>query len=164
MSTVNDKRGDVGGGSKPFVSIVIPCRNEAAFIGECLDTLLANDYPSERREIFVVDGRSQDGTREIVERYAVNSANVQLLDNERGTIPTAMNIGIRSAKGELIMKVDAHCHYARDYVSGCVSALQRHGADNVGGILVTLPRREGLVSQSVAVVLAHPFASGNSYF
>src|SRR5439155_14380777 len=44
------------------------------------------------------------------------------------------------------------------------SALQRHGADNVGGILVTLPRREGLVSQSVAVVLAHPFGSGNSYF
>src|SRR6266550_6256933 len=150
--------------AEPFVSLVIPCLDEKQFIGDCLDSLLANDYPPDRLEILVVDGGSRDGTREIVERYTKRCPNVRLLDNERGIIPAAMNIGIRASKGKIVMKIDAHCRYAPDHISGCVAALERYGADNTGGVLVTRSRQDTFVARSIALVLASSFGSGNSYF
>ena len=72
------------------VSIIIPCRNEETFIERCLDSLLANDYPHNRLEIIVADGRSRDYTRAIAERYARRHSLIRVMDNPDGTIPAAM--------------------------------------------------------------------------
>jgi glycosyltransferase involved in cell wall biosynthesis len=100
----------------PFVSAVVPCLNERQFIDACLDSILANDYPEGHVEVLVVDGRSTDGTRSLVEKYVQQwHPRVQLLDNPRGIIPAAMNIGIQHAKGDVIVKMDAHARYKHNY-------------------------------------------------
>jgi len=51
---------------KPFISIIIPCRNEEKFIDKCLDSIIAQNYPKDKLEILIIDGMSEDGTRGIV--------------------------------------------------------------------------------------------------
>ena len=136
---------------RPFVSIIIPCRNEERFIGLCLDSVLANDYPLDRLEVLVVDGMSEDGTRRIVEDYALRSACIRLLDNPQKITPTALNIGIANATGQIVMRMDAHSRYPRNYVSGLITWQARTGADNVGGVRVKLPTNDTCMAQAIAI-------------
>jgi len=117
----------------PLVSIVIPMRNEAATIASLLDSVLAQDYPSDRFEVLVVDGESSDASPRVVEQYARRDARVRLLVNPRRIVPTALNVAIRAARGTIICRVDGHTRLAPDYVRIGVETLRRTGADNVGG-------------------------------
>src|SRR5262245_30897238 len=100
---------------KPFVSVVIPCRNEARFIERSLDSVLQSDYPAGRIEIVVADGMSSDGTRELVARYATRDARVRLIDNPEKITPAGLNRAIRAAQGNLILRLDAHAEISPDY-------------------------------------------------
>ncbi|HXI33433.1 MAG TPA: glycosyltransferase family 2 protein [Gemmatimonadales bacterium] len=148
----------------PKVSAVIPCRNEARYIGACLDSLLTCDYPQDRLEILVADGMSDDGTREIVREYATRHPAVRLLDNPRRITPAAMNVGVRQSTGAIIMPMGAHALYPPDYITRLVAALDETGADNVGGVLVTVPADDTPVARALAIALSHPLGVGNSYF
>jgi succinoglycan biosynthesis protein ExoA len=117
----------------PTVSVVIPARDEERYIASCLESVLAQDYPADLLEILVVDGRSRDGTRAIVEELAHAHPRLRLLDNPRRLIPHALNVGIRAARGSIIVRVDGHSVIDSDYVSRCVHTLQASGAHNVGG-------------------------------
>ena len=154
----------VSANGRPRVSIVMPCRNEAAYIGACLDSVLATDYPLDRIEVLVADGRSDDGTREIVEGCAARHACVRLLDNPARITPAALNAAIRASTGDVIIRMDAHGIYPRDYVSRLVDALQETGADNVGGVVVTLPADGSPIARGIALAFAHPLGVGNAYF
>lgn len=147
-----------------LVSVIIPCRNEEKYIGQCVDSIIANDYPHAKLEILVVDGMSEDGTRSIVERYVQQYAFVRLVDNPKRIIPFAMNIGIRNAKGIIIMKIDAHSSYEKDYISECVRYLYEYDADNVGGIWKMVPRNNTLLGKSIVLALASPFGAGDAYY
>jgi glycosyltransferase involved in cell wall biosynthesis len=120
-------------GAPPFVTIAMPCLDEARYIDACLASVLAQDYPPDRLEVLVVDGGSADGTRELVARVAARDPRVALVANPRRVQAAAMNEAIRRARGDVIVRMDVHCEYARDYVSRCVEVLERTGADNVGG-------------------------------
>jgi len=146
------------------ISIIIPCRNEGKFIRQCLDSVIAQDYPKGKLEVLVVDGLSQDNTRQIVERYAGQYPFIKLLENPKKVIPTAMNIGIRSAKADIVMKIDAHTVYEKDYIAKCVKYLNEYSADNVGGLAIAVPRNGTLVAKAIVISLSHPFGVGNSYF
>jgi glycosyltransferase involved in cell wall biosynthesis len=149
---------------RPFVSVLVPCRNERRYIASCLDSILATDYPPDRFEVLVVDGRSDDGTRDVVESYTARHRLVRLLDNPKRITPTALNIGIREAAGEIVVRMDAHVFYPPEYIPGLVAALQETGADNVGGVLVTRPADTSPTARAIAVALSHAFGVGNSYF
>jgi glycosyltransferase involved in cell wall biosynthesis len=146
------------------ISIIVPCRNEERFIGPCLDSILATHYPPHDMEVLVVDGRSDDRTREILDRYAEKSTAVVVLDNPERIVSTALNRGIRAATGEVIVRLDAHAVYPAEYVPRLVSALLETGADNVGGRMVTMPAGPGPVHKAIALALAHRLAVGNAYF
>lgn len=148
----------------PRVSIVVPCRNERRYIAECLDSIRLNDYAAESLEVLVVDGASDDGTREIIESYVQRWPTVRCLDNPTATTPAALNIGIRNANGDIIMRMDAHCHYPRDYISKLVQWLDQTGADNVGGVCRTLPGSDSPMARAIAIALSHPLGVGNSRF
>jgi glycosyltransferase involved in cell wall biosynthesis len=142
---------------------MIPCRNEQAHIAKCLDSIEANDYPKDRMEILVMDGASTDRTREILGDYQRRWPQIRVIDNPQKLIPIAMNIGLRQARGEVILKIDAHSTYPRNYIAKCVGSLTQYQADNAGGIWRILPAGETATAQAIALVLAHRFASGNAY-
>jgi glycosyltransferase involved in cell wall biosynthesis len=146
------------------VSIIVPCRNEAKFIAKFLDSLLANDYPKTNLEVLVVDGMSDDGTRDIIKSYSERYGFINLLDNAKKITPTALNLGIQCSKGEVIMRMDVHSEYPTNYISGLLSALVETGADNVGGLWVTRPGKNTLFAEAIAIAVAHPFGVGNSHY
>lgn len=148
----------------PLVTIVVPCRNEERYIVECLDSILACDYPPDRLEVLVVDGMSDDGTRAVLADYAARHPLVRMLDNPRRITPVALNLAIRAARGEVVVRMDAHVVYPRNYVSRLVAALDEFGADNVGAVLRTLPANQTAMGKAIAIGMSHPFGVGTSYF
>jgi len=117
----------------PFVSVIVPVRNEEAYIRRALEAILAQDYPADRMEVLVVDGHSTDRTRASVLALAERDPRLRLLDNPGRIQAQAMNIGLDAARGDVIVRVDGHTVIAPDYVSRCVYHLQRTGAQHVGG-------------------------------
>jgi len=146
------------------VSFVMPVRNEEEYIRASLQSLVEQSYPAIECEILVVDGQSSDRTREIIEEIRERNPQVRCLDNSAGIVPTAMNIGIQAARGEVIIRADGHNVYPRDYAANCVKYLEETGAENVGGPWVTVAADESFSARLVAAVLSSPFGVGNSKF
>ena len=146
------------------VTVILPCRNEAGHIAACLDSIIASAHPAERLEVLVVDGRSTDATRQIIAQYTKTYPNIRMLDNPRRIVPTALNIGIRAATGEIIVRMDGHVVYPPEYIPRLIGALLESGADNVGGCMITLPADGTAVSQAIAIAMGHPFGVGNAHF
>lgn len=148
----------------PSVSIIIPMRNEAAHIAECLNSILAQEYPFEKIEILVIDGKSTDGSREIVTQVARSHPSVYLLDNPRMITSEAVNIGIQASSGQIIVIVGGHSVISTTYVAKAVSYLSRPDL-HIGGVGPTLKHiGEGLFGNLVAHALSSPFGVGNSRF
>ena len=149
---------------QPLVSISIPCRNEEKFIIKCLDSIIANDYPKEILEVLVIDGMSEDGTKEIVNTYARRHPFIKVINNPKKITSTALNTAIDYAKGNIIVWMSAHNLYERDYISRCVDCLYKYGADNVGGIIKTIPREDTFIGRAIVASISHRFGVGNSHF
>src|SRR5256884_6144005 len=148
----------------PFVSVIVPCRNEEQHLGRCLESILASDYPRDRMELFVVDGMSSDRTRDIVASYAARHPVIRLLDNPRRIAPCGLNIGIEAARGEVIVRMDAHVIYPPSYLPIRVRARRGRGADNVGGVWESPPGADTAMARAIALGLSHRLGVGNSYF
>ena len=118
---------------RPFVTVILPVRNEARSVRACLRSVLEQDYPAERMEILVADGRSEDGTRDLIAQAARSDARIRMVDNPGRIVPTGLNAALRESRGEVIVRVDGHTQIARDYIAQSVEALRRTGADVVGG-------------------------------
>src|SRR5260370_6248353 len=146
--------------SAPGVSVFIPCRNEARSMQGCLHAVVAFESPSGGFEVIVADGRSEDGTREIVARIAADDSRLRMIDNPERTTPCGLNAGIRAARGEIVVRIDAHSEYAPDYLRQCVQVLRETGADDVGGPWVA--RGRSYVQSCIAAAFNTPFAAGGA--
>lgn len=148
----------------PFLSVIVPCRNEAEFLGPCLDSILHSGYPRERLEILVADGASDDGTRALAEYYAAAHRGIRVLDNPRRITPAALNLAIEQAQGEVIARLDAHATVLPGYFCRAVEALASSGAANVGGTMHTVTRDRGPFAEPICIALTSRFGVGNSRF
>ena len=146
----------------PPVSVIMPVRDEAAYIKRSLGSVLAQDYPADRLEILVVDGMSTDGTREVVVAAQATRSNLRLLDNPRGIVPPGLNIGIAEARGDIVVRVDGHCEIATDYVRRCVEHLLADDVEAVGGPIETIG--ETAEAQAIALAMSSWFGVGGSAF
>jgi succinoglycan biosynthesis protein ExoA len=146
----------------PFVSVLMPVRNEADFISRCLLAVLAQDYPRDLMEIIIIDGMSTDGTQEIVSSFQKQHPNIQLIRNPSRIVPTSLNLAISQAHGEIIIRVDGHCEIAPDYVSQCVSHLMNDQIEGVGGPIDTIGTT--YISMAIACAMRSSFGVGNSAF
>jgi phenylacetate-CoA ligase len=153
-----------GATAVPRVSVVIPCRNEARHIAACLDAILATDYSADAVEVLVVDGMSDDGTRALLARYAAAHSRIRMVDNPQRITPAALNLGIQAATGDVIMRMDAHVVYPPEYIPRAVAALEASGADNVGGVIATLPGDDTIVARAIAIALNLPLGGGRPSF
>lgn len=145
----------------PLISGVIPCRNEKAHIESCIRSLLAQKTSLFELELLVVDGMSEDGTRDILKRLMQSNSNLQMLDNPRTSTPAALNIGIQAGSGDYIAILGAHAEYGPNYLETCLKLLNEHPeACCVGGPIIS--RGKGLFGQAVASAMSHPLGIGNA--
>jgi len=147
---------------KPFVSVILPIYMEEKYIGQCIDSILLQDYPKEDLEIIFVDGMSPDRTREIIAGYMEKYPFIHLIDNPEKVVPFALNKGIKYSKGDVIVRLDGHCSYPHNYISTLVYYLYKLDADNVGGVWNTLPARDTTECHAIAIGSSHPFGVGGS--
>jgi len=135
----------------PAISVIVPCRNERAHIEACVRSILAQQPPPGGFELLVVDGMSDDGTREILARLAREDARVRLIDNVQQVKGPALNLGLGQASGRYVAVLDAHSRYAPDYVAECLAVMEETQAASVGGAVYT----EGDTWLSRAICAAH---------
>ena len=148
-----------------MLSVIVPIYQEEKYISKCIDSMLSQDYPKDDLEIILVDGMSKDRTREIVATYTAKYPFIRMIDNPESIAPCAMNRGIKEAKGDVIIRLDAHVYYPKNYFSLLVEKLNElPGAENVGALCNTLPVNDSITAQSIAAVLSSSFGMGNSHF
>jgi succinoglycan biosynthesis protein ExoA len=149
---------------RPFVSVIVPCRNEASFIEPCIESILGSDYPAGRMEVIVADGMSGDGTRNLLNDLAARDPRVRILDNPERITPVALNRAIAASNGEIVVRFDAHAVMPPDYVRRCVELLASTGADNAGGSIRTVAQSTGRFAGPIVAALSSRFGVGNSAF
>lgn len=148
-----------------LITLLIPSRNEEGYIRPCLDSVLAFALPDRVQvEILVLDGRSTDRTRALIDEVAARDSRVRWLDNPGLTQSCALNLGIRAACGQFIMRLDAHTKYPADYLALCHATAARTGAANTGGVCITLPGGASAQAQLVQALTTHKFGVGDSGF
>jgi succinoglycan biosynthesis protein ExoA len=147
------------------VSVIIPCYNEERFIGKALQNL-AEQYPAEDYEIIVVDGMSDDRTREVLEEFQQlhPELSIRVLDNPERNIPHALNLGIAAARGEVIARMDAHAAPSSGYIRRCVEVLSETNAAVVGMPCRVQPGADTVVAQAIAIAVSHPFGIGDAKY
>ena len=136
---------------KPIVTVIIPCRNEFNYIEKSVTSILnQKDLPGEI-EIIVVDGLSDDGTKEQLEKLQSEFPNLKIIDNLKRTTPFALNLGIKEAHGEFVCVMGAHSEYAEDYLSNSIKLMEKYPEVScVGGPITS----EGKTNFGKAVALA----------
>ena len=151
---------DIQSSTPPLVSVVLPCRNEAGHIEACIKSILAQDPPAGGFEIIAADGMSTDGTRQYLEEMAKQHPQLRVLSNPGRIVSTGLNAAIRAARGEIIVRMDAHTRYAQDYVAQCLAVLEETGADNVGGPMQT--RADTFMEKAIRAVFHSTWAVGGA--
>ena len=147
-----------------MLSVIVPIYNEEKYIAKCIDSILEQDFPNDELEIILADGMSQDCTREIVAKYTAKYPFISLIDNPKRIAPWAMNLAVKEAKGDVIMRLDAHAIYEKNYFSALVRALKVYDADNVGAVCRTDVLNKTPKTLAIREVLSNKFGVGNSTF
>jgi succinoglycan biosynthesis protein ExoA len=146
----------------PFASIILPVRNEERYITRTLQCLRNQTYPRSRTEIIVVDGISTDDTRLIVGATAALDGRVLLLDNQRRIMAAGFNLGLKTARGEMIVMMGGHTEVSPNYLHICAALLQTGVADCVGGPIETVG--ETYAARAIALAMSSRLGVGNSLF
>ncbi|MBK9282738.1 MAG: glycosyltransferase family 2 protein [Sphingobacteriaceae bacterium] len=147
--------------SEPIISVIIPCRNEEKYIGECLISLLNQENVKDKIEILVVDGMSTDNTRNIVHNISMDNPQVILVDNPQFLTPHALNSGIKNAKGKFIAILGAHADYSSDYLATCLELAKQHPEVScVGGPIISKGRTP--FAKAAALAMSSIIGVGNA--
>jgi GT2 family glycosyltransferase len=145
----------------PFVSVIIPMRNEQAWIDRCLGSVLGQDYPRDRMEVLVADGLSTDASARMLAELAERDPRVRVVENPGLIVPTGLNLLIAAARGDIIARIDAHTVLGADYLRRGVELLERTGASNVGGPMIC--RGGSPIADAIAVAMGSRFGIGATF-
>ncbi|HTP02740.1 MAG TPA: glycosyltransferase family 2 protein [Anaerolineales bacterium] len=150
----------------PTISIVVPCYNEQATIGLLLDAILQQTYPRSCIEVVVADGSSEDGTRQAISAFQAEHPDLplRLVDNPGRTIPAALNTAIAAARGEIILRLDAHSIPIPEYSTRCVEGIVRGKGSVVGGVWSIRPGGDGFIARGIAQAASHPLGVGDALY
>ena len=149
----------------PTVSVIVPCYNEERFIGQTLENLI-QQYPSQAYEIIVIDGMSEDSTRDMVEQFQKlhPDSSIRLVLNPDRSIPKSLNLGIEHATGEVIARMDAHAFPSTGYIRRCVEVLSNGEAEVVGMPCLVQAGADTVTARAIALAVSHPFGIGDARY
>jgi len=158
MSKIKNKKG--------IVSILVPCLNEVSHIGAFLNNLLDFDFETSCLDVVIIDGMSTDGTREIIRAFSDTNkkyfSSFNVIDNPGANKARALNLGIENTIGEVVLRLDVHAFYSKNYISSLVSLLNEESYVNVGAVRHNVPARQGAIGKLSACSLSSRAGIGNS--
>jgi succinoglycan biosynthesis protein ExoA len=148
-----------GGNGKVDVSVLVPVLNEERHIRESVQAMLSQRFDGEIEFLFM-DGRSEDRTKAILEEMSAADHRIRVLDNPQRRTTFGLNIGLEHARGNFIVRMDAHTEYPPEYVAKGIERLERGDVDWVTG--PQIPHGVGKWSRRVARALASRLGAGGS--
>jgi glycosyltransferase involved in cell wall biosynthesis len=150
----------------PRVSIIVPCLNETATIGALLEAIYAQSFPRGELEVIIADGLSEDGTRQRIAQFQEEHPDLalQVVDNPSRVIPAGLNLAIRAAGGEIILRLDAHSVPDPEYVQKSLAALEAGRGWNVGGVWQIRAQHSDWIAEAIAAAAGHPFGVGDAFY
>jgi glycosyltransferase involved in cell wall biosynthesis len=143
-----------------MITVICPVYNEAAYIKPVLDFFIGA-LPV-KKELILIDGNSSDATCSIIEDYMLVHNNIQLLHNADRYVPYALNKAIVAAKGEIIVRLDAHTDYDIHYFERIIETFQKTNADIVGGAMRIAAGNN--TQNAIGYATTTRFGVGNSSF
>jgi glycosyltransferase involved in cell wall biosynthesis len=148
---------------RPSISVIIPCRNERDHIIPCINSVLESDYPDDKLELIVVDGKSTDQTIELISETFHSNQRIKLITNEKQTTPFALNLGIKHSTSEFIMILGAHSTISPNYIDTAIHHLMTDTTLGcAGGLLKSIATTNS--SGIIATAMRSAFGVGNSHF
>ncbi|MEO8231615.1 MAG: glycosyltransferase family 2 protein [Ignavibacteriota bacterium] len=143
------------------ISFIVPCRNESKYIVKTINSILSQDMIGSDFEIIIVDGISDDGTREKLKELELQDSRIVIIDNEKKVTPVALNLGVKKAKGDYILILGAHASIAADYAYNCIKILESHvDASCAGGPIISIG--ESNLGKAIAVAMSSTLGVGNA--
>ena len=146
---------------QPFISILIPILNEVHYIKNTIESVLAQDYPKELIEIIILDGMSNDGTRKIIKNFSSIHKRIKLIDNTNRIVSTALNLGIKKSKGDIIIRIDGHCVINNDFISRNVEVFNKYPEVVCTGGPINHQGKSN-IGKAIALAMGHPLGIGNA--
>lgn len=148
------------------VSIIVPCYNERTTITLLLDALYGQSYPLSAMEVVIADGLSDDGTPEIINEWHHTHPDlkINLVENRKRNIPSALNTAIEASTGEIIIRLDAHSKPHQDYIERSVADLEKGLGENVGGVWDIQAGSDSWIARSIAAAAGHPIGVGDARY
>ena len=146
-----------------LISVIVPCRNEKVYIERTVKNIYDSDFEMESVEILIIDGMSDDGTTEVLEKLSKEYNNLKVIENTNKTTPFAFNIGVNNSRGKFILIIGARHIISRNYIRGCLDILE--GDDSiagVGGKVINL--YEDDLSKGVSMAMNSSFGVGRGNF
>ncbi len=145
----------------PLISVVVPCYNEKKYIEKCILSILDQSIPQVQTEIFVIDGMSNDGTREILFRLQKEFNRFQVIDNIKRKTPFARNLGVKASTGKFIAILDAHTEYDKNYLANSLKLFEEHpDISCAGGPIESVGKNN--FGKATALAMSHPLGVGNA--
>ena len=145
----------------PIVSVIVPCRNEKEYIEDCIKSIFNQIELSNKIEVIVVDGNSNDGTENILKNLLVEFPNLKVVNNPKQTTPFALNLGIMESNGDYICIFGAHAEYANDFLMNAIDLMNNHPeADCVGGPI--LSKGNNNFGKATAIAMSSLVGVGNA--
>lgn len=146
--------------SLPFLSIVLPIKNEVNFIEKIILDLLNQNYPKDRFEIIIVDGLSNDGSLDILKKFEASFNNIFCFSNPITTTPTNLNIGIKQAKGDFIIRMDGHVEIDNNFFLENIRTMEEKKVAISGGPII----HEGSnnFAKGTAIAMSDSMGIGNA--
>lgn len=147
------------------VAIIIPTLNEERFISRCLNSIIKQTYEFEKMDVMIIDGGSNDKTKDIVAKYQKSHQNIRFIENKKKIQSVAFNIGIKNSTAPYIIRLDAHAEYDSEYIYLCIKNLKddkKRG--NVGGRWNILPFNQSVWAQTNAILNHSRFGIGGAAF
>lgn len=150
----------------PRISLIIPCLNEEKTIELLLQSIEQQTYPVSDMEVIISDGFSEDKTRDIIKGFQKEhpKMDIRIVDNPKRIIPAGLNAAIRAAKGELIVRMDAHTIPYPDYIERSIKAFDEGKGEDVGGVINISPGSPTWIGRSIAVATRHPLGVGDAKY